>query len=140
MGPMLEHEVKLSAAEDFKLPDLSGLLGGVVPADRPDEQLSTLYLDSDDFRLARWDVSFRHREGQGWTVKIPGRSAGALLVRDEIVFPGSSQHPRPRPCRSSGDTCGARSCARRSACRRSAAGCDCSTPRGDSSPTSWMTP
>ncbi len=92
---MLEHEVKLSAGEEFQLPDLSGLMDGVTAAERPDERLSTVYVDSDDFRLARWDVSFRHRAGQGWTVKLPGEHTGALLVREEIVFEGSSRQPPP---------------------------------------------
>ena len=90
---MKEREVKLSAGEDFELPDLSGLGDGVLPTPRPDQRLSTVYFDSDDLRLARWDLSFRYREGQGWTVKLPGGDAGGLLVRDEIVFEGRAGTP-----------------------------------------------
>ena len=41
---MREREVKLSAGEDFRFPDLSGLLEGVVAAPRNDERLSTVYV------------------------------------------------------------------------------------------------
>jgi hypothetical protein len=70
---MKEREVKLSAGEDFEVPDLSGLGDGVLPTPRPDQRLSTVYFDSDDLRLARWDLSFRYREGQprfGGQVKL----------------------------------------------------------------------
>ena len=73
---MREREVKLSAGEDFRFPDLSGLLEGVAAAPRNDERLSTVYFDSDDLRLARWGLSFRYRDGQGWTVKLPEGESG----------------------------------------------------------------
>lgn len=90
---MQEREVKLSASDRFELPDLDGLLAGVAATAREDERLSTTYLDSDDYRLARWGLSFRHRAGQGWTVKLPGEESGALLVCDEIVFKGGLRQP-----------------------------------------------
>jgi hypothetical protein len=86
---MKEREVKLSAGEGFELPDLSGMHGAVA-SPRAEHVLSTVYLDSDDLRLARWGLSFRHRAGQGWTVKLPGDAAGVLLVRDEVVFKGKA--------------------------------------------------
>jgi len=49
---MDEREVKLSADERFQLPDLSGLWDGVEATPRTDELLSTVYVDSDDLRLA----------------------------------------------------------------------------------------
>ena len=90
---MKEREVKLSAGEEFQLPELGGLLDGVIAAPRTEQRLSTVYFDSDDFRLARWGLSFRYRAGEGWTVKLPGEDAGALLVRDEVVFEGGSRTP-----------------------------------------------
>lgn len=90
---MQEREVKLSATDRFDLPNLGGLIDGVTANPREDELLSTTYLDSDDYRLARWGLSFRHRAGQGWTVKLPGGKSGALLVRDEIVFKGGVRQP-----------------------------------------------
>jgi CHAD domain-containing protein len=90
-----EREVKLGADADFRLPDLAGTWKHAAVASRPAEQLSTVYLDSDDLRLASWDVSFRYRDGQGWTVKLPGGTSGSLLVRQEVVFEGGSQRPPP---------------------------------------------
>jgi CHAD domain-containing protein len=54
-----------------------------------------VYFDSEDLRLARWGLSFRYREGQGWTVKLPSEGTGMLLVRDEIVFDSGSGAPPP---------------------------------------------
>lgn len=93
---MKEREVKLSAAEEFTLPDLTGLGDGVMPVPRGDQALETVYFDSADLRLARWGLSLRYRGGQGWTVKLPGEHTGGLLVRDEIVFDAGPGTP-PRP-------------------------------------------
>ncbi len=90
-----EREVKLGADADFLFPDLAGAWKHAATVSRPAEQLSTVYLDSDDLRLARWDVSLRYRDGQGWTVKLPGGTSGSLLVRQEVVFEGSGQRPPP---------------------------------------------
>ncbi len=87
--------MKLGAGEEFQLPDLEGVREGVSARVRPEQPLTTLYLDSDEYHLARWGLSFRHRAGQGWTVKLPGDSTGALLVRDEITFEGDAQTPPP---------------------------------------------
>jgi hypothetical protein len=92
---MKEREVKLAAPEGFQLPDLGGLRDGVVVVPRTEQRLSTAYLDTDDFRLARWGLSFRYRAGEGWTVTLPGDDSGALLVRDEVVFDGSPTTPPP---------------------------------------------
>jgi hypothetical protein len=61
---MKEREVKLSAGEGFELSELGGI-HGVVAKPRIAQVLLTVYLDSDDFRLARWGLSFRYRAGQG---------------------------------------------------------------------------
>lgn len=92
---MKEREVKLGAGNEFQLPDLEGVREGVSASVRPEQQLTTLYLDSDEHHLARWGLSFRHRAGQGWTVKLPGDSSGALLVRDEITYEGDAETPPP---------------------------------------------
>lgn len=85
--------MKLSAGEGFELPDLGGLVDGVAATPREPQRLSTVYLDTEDLRLARWGVSLRHRAGEGWTVKLPGEDAGGLLVRDELEFPGGARTP-----------------------------------------------
>jgi inorganic triphosphatase YgiF len=78
---MKEREVKLGAPERFQLPDLGELRDGAVAAPRTEQRLSTVYFDTDDFRLARWGLSFRYRAGDGWTVKLPDEDSGALLAR-----------------------------------------------------------
>jgi CHAD domain-containing protein len=88
-----EREVKLAAAPSFRMPVLDGLAEGVTAAPQEPERLSTTYLDTDDLRLARWGVSFRHRAGQGWTVKLPTEGDGALLARPEITFAGNGRRP-----------------------------------------------
>jgi len=88
-----EREVKLAAAPSFRMPDLNDLADGVRLVPKEPERLSTTYLDTDDLRLARWGVNLRHRLGEGWTVKLPAESDGALLVRPEHVFPGSNRRP-----------------------------------------------
>ncbi|PWU21564.1 MAG: CHAD domain containing protein [Candidatus Rokuibacteriota bacterium] len=88
-----EREVKLAAAPSFRMPSPDELVDGLAASTREPERLSTTYLDSDDLRLARWGVSFRHRVGQGWTVKLPPEDAGALLVRPELTFDGEGRRP-----------------------------------------------
>ena len=68
-------------------------MDGLDVDERPPLQLSATYLDSDDLRLTRWDVSLRHRSNDGWTVKLPGEGDGAALVRDEFVFGGEAGRP-----------------------------------------------
>ena len=41
-------------------------------------------------------MSLRHREGQGWTTKLPPeKDGGALLVRGEFTFPGEDTAAPP---------------------------------------------
>jgi CHAD domain-containing protein len=77
------------------MPPLDDLGEGVV-VDRPTvDRYQTVYLDTDDFRLARWGVSLRHRSGQGWTVKLPPVAQGDLMVRGEHAFPGDDPGDPP---------------------------------------------
>lgn len=85
--------MKLAAAPSFRMPSLDGLAEDVTALPREPERLSTTYFDTDDLRLARWGVSFRHRLGHGWTVKLPSEGDGALLVRPEITFAGNGRRP-----------------------------------------------
>jgi CHAD domain-containing protein len=91
--PPFEREVKLAAAPSFHMPSLDGLGEGITALPKEPERLSTTYLDTDDLRLARWGASFRHRVGQGWTVKLPPEGDGALLVRPELTFAGNGRRP-----------------------------------------------
>ena len=95
---MIEREVKLGAGPAFHLPDLSGVLDGVVVTPPEAVRLETVYFDTPDLRLARWGVSLRHRAGEGWTLKLPpaqvaGQPQGELLERDELTFQGGAKKP-----------------------------------------------
>jgi CHAD domain-containing protein len=89
-GPDLhaEREAKLLAPAGFRLPDLSG--DGLVAAPPTERRYATVYLDTPDVDVARWGCSLRHREGEGWTVKLPSRTEGEMLVRGEHVFEGAT--------------------------------------------------
>jgi CHAD domain-containing protein len=96
----LEREVKLGAGPAFRLPDLSGVVEGVVVAEPETMRLETVYYDTPDLRLARWGVSLRRRAGEGWTLKLPptgdpaAMAAGRpMLERDELTFDGSAKKP-----------------------------------------------
>ena len=92
----LEREVKLAASPAFRMPSLDELGDDVLTIPRDPERLQTVYFDTQDFRLARWGVSLRHREGQGWTTKLPTDDArGDLLVRGEFTFPGEDASNPP---------------------------------------------
>ncbi|MDQ6772214.1 MAG: CYTH and CHAD domain-containing protein [Candidatus Dormibacteraeota bacterium] len=90
-GVPREREVKLQAAPGFHVPQLSGLAPEVEPGAGSEERLETTYWDTHDLRLARWGVSLRHRGAQGWTLKLPGRVAGPLLERPELLFAGTAR-------------------------------------------------
>jgi CHAD domain-containing protein len=87
-----ERELKLGAPPSFRLPTFEDL-DGIVPVARESERLRTLYLDTDQLALTRWGVSLRHREGEGWTLKLPSEDLGDLLVRTELTFEGDSRRP-----------------------------------------------
>ncbi|MGE5460583.1 MAG: CHAD domain-containing protein [Solirubrobacterales bacterium] len=82
-----EREAKFSVPAGFSLPDLSDA-GGLVTTPAEPLRFATVYVDTEDLRLARWNCSLRHREGEGWTLKLPPTSEGILLVRAEIAFEG----------------------------------------------------
>lgn len=69
---VLEHEVKLSVGDDFRMPDLS-LTGLPVRTSSPARTLTATYYDTDDLRLARSAVTLRRRAGgkdAGWHLKV----------------------------------------------------------------------
>lgn len=91
-----EREVKLGASPAFRMPSLDELGDDVLTIPRDPERLETVYFDTDDLRLARWGVSLRHREGQGWTTKLPAENGDRdLLVRHELTFPGEETQEPP---------------------------------------------
>ena len=90
---MPEREVKLEAPPGFRFPDLDGVVEGVSAVPRDLERLRAEYFDTVDLRLARWGASLRHRQPEGWTVKLPTEGSGPLLRRDERSFAGSPRRP-----------------------------------------------
>ncbi|HEV3231377.1 MAG TPA: CYTH and CHAD domain-containing protein [Candidatus Dormibacteraeota bacterium] len=91
--PETEREVKMEVAPQFSLPDLGGVTEGLTASEPRHKRMHTVYWDTRDLRLARWGCSLRHREGEGWTVKLPGSVEGRLLVRGEHTFPGAAKLP-----------------------------------------------
>ncbi|HEX2156943.1 MAG TPA: CYTH and CHAD domain-containing protein [Actinomycetes bacterium] len=90
---MKEREAKLDAPPGFDLPELGRPGDGFSAEPQPARRLRTTYYDTADLRLARWGASLRYRPGEGWTVKLPEGSDGALLVRAEHTFPGDGNRP-----------------------------------------------
>ncbi|HET9724280.1 MAG TPA: CHAD domain-containing protein [Actinomycetota bacterium] len=86
----LERETKLRAPATFALPELSDV-PGVIPTRSEPRRFATVYVDTQDLRLARWGCSLRHRAGEGWTLKLPRTSVGATVVRDELPFAGEAR-------------------------------------------------
>ena len=70
----------------FELPDLHDAVAGASVGDIEVREISDVYYDTGDLRLARWGCTLRERAGEGWTVKIPRPSKGIVLDREEVVF------------------------------------------------------
>ncbi len=88
---MIEREVKLAASPAFRLPDL-GAVDGLSAVGTEPQRFHTVYVDTPDLRVARWGCSLRHREGQGWTLKLPpSEEDETALVRSEHGFPGDAK-------------------------------------------------
>ena len=83
---MREREVKMIVPESFELPDLHDVVAGASVGDVEEREISDVYYDTVDLRLARWGCTLRHRVGEGWTVKIPRPSKGIVMDREEVAF------------------------------------------------------
>jgi len=88
---MKEREAKLTAPPGFKLPELGGADDGFLAEVQPPRRYATTYWDTADLRLARWGVSLRFREGEGWTLKLPVDERGPVLVREEHTADGEQR-------------------------------------------------
>jgi len=88
-----EREVKMVVADSFEMPDLHDAVEGAVVGDVEEREISDVYYDTIDLRLARWGCTLRHRAGEGWTVKIPRPAEGIVLDREEVVFRGDPGDP-----------------------------------------------
>src|SRR5690242_16663591 len=90
---MLEREVKLAVTPAFRLPDLDDVAAAVETSPVDERRLETVYYDTPDLRLARWNCNLRLRQGEGWTLKLPTTSEGPTLTRRELEFPGGGGRP-----------------------------------------------
>src|SRR5438132_9633789 len=90
---MLEREVKLAVTPGFRLPDLDDVAAAVETTPVDEHRLETVYYDTPDLRLARWDCNLRLRHGEGWTLKLPTTGDGPVLARRELEFQGDSSRP-----------------------------------------------
>lgn len=91
----VEREVKLQAPPVFELPDLSGdELSAIALEPRT---LITVYHDTEDLSLVRWGCSLRHRDGEGWTVKLPMSHDDGVLIRGEHLFAADVDAGSRRP-------------------------------------------
>ena len=91
----LEREVKLHVPPGFALPDLSAEdLSASVGEPR---KVLAVYHDTEDLAIVRWGCSLRHREGEGWTVKLPTSGDGEVLIRGEHDFPAAQGAGTRRP-------------------------------------------
>jgi CHAD domain-containing protein len=93
----IEREVKLGVWPGFTMPALDDLAEGIVAERLAEQRLDAVYHDTPDLRLARSNITLRHRTGEahdGWTLKLPKSAVGGLLSRDEIVVVGD---PRAVP-------------------------------------------
>ena len=100
----LEREVKLDSDASFQVPDLRGVVAGVVQ--KPAQELRTAYFDTPDLRLWQRGVSLRHRLGEKpgggtWTVKLPTGTgpktgSGPTLDRTEMSWSGDKDEMPPQ--------------------------------------------
>jgi CHAD domain-containing protein len=86
----IEREMKLDVSDDFEMPDLSKSLKGLDLVDEGTTTYDTAWYDTPDLRLARWGVSLRYRDGEGWTLKLDPESRDGMLFRGELVFEGDA--------------------------------------------------
>src|ERR1700716_2239933 len=90
---MVEREIKLAVSPGFHLPNLEDVAAAVETSPVDERRLETVYYDTPDLRLARWDCNLRLRQGEGWTLKLPTAMEGRTLNRRELEFPGDGNRP-----------------------------------------------
>jgi CHAD domain-containing protein len=90
---VVEREIKLAAPPAVVLPPLSDPLAGVVAEPAGTRYLLATYYDTADLRLARAGASLRHRNDEGWAVKLPVGERQGRLDRDTFAFEGDDTEP-----------------------------------------------
>jgi CHAD domain-containing protein len=89
----VERELKLSAPARFRLPAFDDLGAGLTLSDEEVRREASVYYDTRDLRLTRWDCCLRHRSSDGWTAKLAGTGVGSALERRELRFDGVTRRP-----------------------------------------------
>jgi CHAD domain-containing protein len=87
----VECEAKLVALPGFALPELNGVIDGIVAGLPVASELDATYYDCADLALARSGVTLRYRtgeEGPCWMLKLPGGDTATTLTRREFAFEG----------------------------------------------------
>lgn len=88
-----EVEAKFRVHPPFEVPDLTGEETGIASVSGPtSRELTAVYWDTSDLRLAREGITLRHRSGEGagdgWHLKLPMHEAGipdaSTGVREEL--------------------------------------------------------
>jgi CHAD domain-containing protein len=97
---MIERELKMRAWPGFTLPDLDGVAPGAKTRRRETIDLDATYFDTEDLRLARSDMTLRHRRRgprETWTLKLPSDAPGMQggLSRHEVDERGSIDEVPP---------------------------------------------
>ena len=88
---MRERELKCVVAESFVLRPEELTIPGAAPVGPRTRRVHDVYFDTDDLRLARWGVTLRWRDGEGWILKVPRASTdAAVLDRDEVHIEGDA--------------------------------------------------
>jgi CHAD domain-containing protein len=92
---VVEREIKLAAPPAIALPPLSDPLAGVVAEPAGTLHLLATYYDTDDLRLTRAGASLRHRNDEGWAVKLPKVDGGhdGRLDRATYAVAGDADSP-----------------------------------------------
>ena len=91
-GSQEERELKFVPDADFDLSAAGDFGVDVTVEPAGTKQQHATYFDSADYRLTRAGASLRHRDDDGWTVKLPG-SADVALVRTELHVDGEAGDP-----------------------------------------------
>lgn len=93
----VEREAKFSLPLSFDARRLGEALKPYRVGTPQVRRLHTIYYDSADLRLARWDISLRYRTGEGWTLKLPSRDSDPCKPsRLEYTFAGTDRAYLPK--------------------------------------------
>ena len=93
-----EREIKFAPPAGFRLPPLTDPGGGVFASPETTTTLSATYYDTADLRITRSGASLRHRDPEGWTVKLPlpddsDDHDDEILARNEHYLTGDPGSP-----------------------------------------------